>query len=229
MRQRSWLALIGVALLLTSCSGSPSQGQAQVAPTTPANTQSLGSKSKAQSFPNPVVNPTAVVQVPAVPGLLQPTNANSRLSTVATGRSDPFAALPKAPLTLTAASVAPRSAPSPVKLPVLQPLPGNSTALPPVLPNAPLGPLPTPLSPTALAEAIEITGAVQVGGRWQIIVKESGTASRRVGVGESLANGRVQIKRVIAGSGGDPIVVLEQGGIEITKSIGSTSGRLASR
>lgn len=227
MRQRSWLALAGVALLLTSCSEASKPEQVQVAPTAPAKSGSLPATNKAQSFPNPVVNPMAVVQVPAVPGLLQPTNANARLSTVATGRVDPFAALPKAPLTL---APAPRSVPAVVKVPTVTPLPGSSTALPPVSPNTPLGPLPAPISPTALAEAIEITGAVQVGNQWQIIVKESGTeTSRRVGVGDFLANGKVQIKRVIGGSGGDPIVVLQQDGVEITKSIGSAAGRVASR
>ena len=233
MRQRSWLALASGALLLTSCSGSPKQDQVQVAPTAPAKSQALTSTGKGQNFSNPVVSPTAIVNVPAVPGLLQPTNATARLATIAPGRSDPFAALPKTSLTLLARAAAPRSlAPVPVKPTVVLPAqPSTSTALPPLSPNAlPLGPLPALPSPTALADTIDVTGAVQIGGRWQIIVKESGAeTSRRVTVGDSLANGKVQIKRVIQGSGGDPIVVLQQDGVEITKSIGSVNGRVASR
>jgi hypothetical protein len=240
MRQRSWLAWAGGVLLLTSCSGAPQQDQAQVVPAAPAKSQPLASNGKGQNFANPVVSPTtpisATVSVPAVPGLLQPTNANARLAALTPGRSDPFAALPNGPITLMARAVPRSLPPAPVKPPAAAPLLSgpssgiSTTALPPVLPNAPLGPLPAPLSRTALADAIDITGAVQIGGRWQIIVKESGAdTSRRVTVGDALANGKVQIKRVIQGSGGDPIVVLQQDGVEITKSIGAANGPLASR
>jgi hypothetical protein len=236
MRQRSWLAWAGGVLILTSCSGAPKQDQAQVVPAAPAKSQPLSSNGKSQNFANPVVSPntpiSATVSVPAVPGLLQPTNASARLSALTPGRSDPFAALPNGPITLMARPVPRSPAPAPVKPPTVALLPSgpSATALPPVLPNAPLGPLPTPLSRTALADAIDITGAVQIGGRWQIIVKESGAdTSRRVTVGDALANGKVQIKRVIQGSGGDPIVVLQQDGVEITKSIGAANSPLASR
>ncbi|HEY9909043.1 MAG TPA: hypothetical protein V6D18_15720 [Thermosynechococcaceae cyanobacterium] len=238
MKQRSWLALMGGVLLLTSCSGSPQQ-QAQVAPKT-SETSKLPAPSKTQNFPKPLVSPTAVVTVSAVPGLVQSTNGTTRLSTVVTGRPDPFAGLPKAPLTLvasTSTSTAPRSVPQisrPMPAAPQPARPNNSTSLPPVAPNSlPIGalpPLPAPPSPTAMAEAIEVTGAVQVGGKWQIIVKEPGTeTSRYVSIGDSLSNGRVQIKRVIGGSSGDPIVVLQQNGREVTKAIGIAANRFASR
>jgi hypothetical protein len=77
------------------------------------------------------------------------------------------------------------------------------------------------VSKTALADAIEVTGAVQVQGQWQIIVKEPDSASRYVKVGEALANGQVIVKRVIENAGSDPIVVLQQNGKEVTRPIGS--------
>jgi hypothetical protein len=86
------------------------------------------------------------------------------------------------------------------------------------LPTAP----PAPVSPTAIADAIEVTGALQVGDRWSVIVKEPNTEiSRYVNPGDYLANGKVLVKGVIAGIGVDPIVILQQGGIEVRKMIGS--------
>jgi hypothetical protein len=61
-----------------------------------------------------------------------------------------------------------------------------------------------------------------VGGKWNVIVQEpNAPTSRYVRVGDSLANGQVLVKRVIAGSG-DPIVVLQQNGREVMKSVGGS-------
>jgi hypothetical protein len=86
------------------------------------------------------------------------------------------------------------------------------------------------VSRTALAELIEVSGAVQVGGRWSIIVKESSTqTSRYVKLGDYLENGKVLVKRVIAQPGADPLVVLQQNGVEVVRSVGSATGVMASR
>jgi hypothetical protein len=69
---------------------------------------------------------------------------------------------------------------------------------------------------------------MQVGGTWTIIVKEPGSpTSRYVRTGEYLANGQVLVKRIIAGA--DPVVVLQQNGVELTKVVGSSNGPLARR
>jgi hypothetical protein len=74
-----------------------------------------------------------------------------------------------------------------------------------------------------MADQIEVTGAVQIGGKWQVIVREPGSStSRYVAAGDYLANGKVLVKRIIAGKGVDPVVVLQQNGVEVTKSLGSS-------
>ncbi len=112
----------------------------------------------------------------------------------------------------------------------------GSTALPPVavaavprpneLPSAPISAVPP--SHSSLAEEIEVSGVVQVGGKWTIIVKEPGApTSRYVSKGDYLANGRVFVKRIVPGA--DPVVILQQNGVEVTKSIGSSTGPIAHR
>jgi hypothetical protein len=245
MKPRLPIAILGMAALVVSCSKSPdNQAQAPVgqsangvvaqAPAQPANPQ---------SFPNPVASPTALVGARAVPGLLQPTNAKARIPTIATGRRDPFAALMMPPMAVSVERKASLSASSPGSLPRLKPAPlpnfparSNSTPLPPVSvsvaprPGAfPTVPIPAaPPSQTSQAEAIEISGALQVGGTWTIIVKEPGSpTSRYVRTGEYLANGQVLVKRIIAGA--DPVVVLQQNGVELTKVVGSSNGPIARR
>jgi hypothetical protein len=71
---------------------------------------------------------------------------------------------------------------------------------------------------------------VQLGNRWNLIVKEpDATSSRYVQVGDYLANGRVLIKRVIIGPGGGLTVVLQQDGREINKLISGLTPSMARR
>jgi hypothetical protein len=68
---------------------------------------------------------------------------------------------------------------------------------------------------------VEVTGVVQVGRETQIIVKAPDeAASRYVKVGQRLSNGQVLVKRVEMNEGAEPIVILEEKGIEVAKSIG---------
>ncbi|XHX79681.1 MAG: hypothetical protein RBJ76_07100 [Stenomitos frigidus ULC029] len=233
MHARSLISL-GAVLLLAACSSAPTSEQA-VQPTPVDGVVSL-SADKPQSFPQPVVSPTAVIPVPAVPGLITPTNARMRVPTIVTGRADPFAAIATAPIRLTVAPSKPAvKPPSPLPLSTQRGLPSFNT---PPIATVPLNqnpPLPTllpsaPVSRTALADAIEVSGVVKVGGKWSVIVKESETqTSRYVHPGSYLANGQVLVKRIVAGAGSDPLVILEQNGVEITRTIGGGGSRLASR
>ncbi|MGA7933975.1 MAG: hypothetical protein WCA35_10545 [Kovacikia sp.] len=245
MKLRSLLAVLGMAALLVSCSSSPDNNQAQAptGQTADGTAQSPPPSAKPQNFPNPLASPTAIAGVRAVPGLLQPTNAQARIPTIPTGRRDPFAAVMTPPLAFTpggkvtvsssipAQGALPRF--KPATLPNFSPRP-NSGAFPPIRVSAAPGSnalpaMPIPMAPpsrTNQAEAIEISGALQIGGTWAIIVKEPGAAtSRYVKAGDYLANGQVLVKRIIAGS--DPTVVLQQNGVEVSKSIGSSTGPIA--
>jgi hypothetical protein len=126
------------------------------------------------------------------------------------GRAPAFTPLPAPPITVPAS---PDTNRVPSGLPSL---------------NAPVSVPVPPVSKTALAEAIEITGAVQVQNQWMIIVKEPDSTSRYVKVGDRLANGQVMVKRVMVNPGSDPIVVLQQNGQEVTRPVGVSRAAIAS-
>ncbi len=75
---------------------------------------------------------------------------------------------------------------------------------------------------TDLAQAMEVTGVLQVGNQTKVILKApEEPTSRYVNVGQRVSNGEVLVKRVKFDTGGEPIVIFEQNGIEIAKSVGA--------
>ena len=80
--------------------------------------------------------------------------------------------------------------------------------------------IPLPLS-TELAQNVEVSGIIQVGRDIQIIVKAPNEQTTRyVRVGQKIANGEVLVKRVEQLKESDPVVILEQNGIEVRKVVG---------
>ena len=92
--------------------------------------------------------------------------------------------------------------------------------LPAVLPQPDLtSVLPPPPQPE-LARAVEVTGVILVGGKAQAIIKvPSEPTSRYVSSGARLSDG-VFVKRIEVNEGSDPVVILEQYGIEVAKMVG---------
>jgi Tfp pilus assembly protein PilP len=93
--------------------------------------------------------------------------------------------------------------------------------------NAPgdkgLKPLP-PLAEPKLAQAVEVTGVVTIGGITQAIIKAPNEPTgRHVEVGQRLSNGQVLVKRIEANAGSDPIVVFEENGQEVSRGVGEKS------
>lgn len=81
----------------------------------------------------------------------------------------------------------------------------------------PLPPLPEP----KLAQAVEVTGVVTIGGITQAIIKAPNEPTgRHVEVGQRLSNGQVLVKRIEANAGTDPIVVFEENGQEVSRGVG---------
>ncbi|MCL6434495.1 MAG: hypothetical protein K6T90_09840 [Leptolyngbyaceae cyanobacterium HOT.MB2.61] len=247
MKREFWIAYLGVAALLASCSEVPSNQQMQAPATQSADSTAPSSpqSAQAQSFPDLIASPAAVVEVPAVPGLLKPTNPQKRVPQIVTGRQNPFEAVPTAPIAIPVSARKTQSTvrslpslpPKPFSPPPLSTVPVNSNpgTLPPLTVSAnsnltPLPPIGVPAAPPSrsnLAEAIEVTGVLQIKGKWNVIVKEPGSpTSRYVKAGDYLANGRVLVKRILAGA--EPVVVLQQNGIEVIKSLGSSGGPIAS-
>lgn len=169
-----------------------------------------------------------------VAGLLQSTDPTERARQVQAGINsktgkDPFSSIPpivsfKVPITSTNSPnsptpTAPASAPStPTPLPAPTPLGQLPTTSKPGSAIAALPPLPEP----TLAKSVEVTGVVVVRGVPQAIVKAPNEAtSRYVQVGQRLSNGQILVKRIEMNNGSDPVVILEQGGVEVARTVGS--------
>lgn len=99
------------------------------------------------------------------------------------------------------------------------PLPPNTT-----LPNNNLEPaLPPALPEPDLAKSVMVMGVIQIGDQAQAIVQvPSEATSRYVQVGQTLSNGQVLVKRIELNAGAEPLVVLEQYGVEVSKAVGET-------
>ncbi|MBW4665463.1 MAG: hypothetical protein KME01_14920 [Chroococcus sp. CMT-3BRIN-NPC107] len=97
------------------------------------------------------------------------------------------------------------------------PLPPNTA-----LPNNNLEPaLPPALPEPDLAKTVIVMGVVQIGEQTQAIVQvPSEATSRYVQVGQRLSNGQVLVKRIELNAGAEPLVILEQYGVEVSKAVG---------
>ncbi|NMG10734.1 hypothetical protein [Brasilonema sp. UFV-L1] len=93
--------------------------------------------------------------------------------------------------------------------------------LPQLIPNPSLAVV-TPPQPE-LAKAVFVSGVVLIGQEPQAIIKVPLEAtSQYVYAGQQLANG-VLVKRIEINEGSEPVVILEQYGIEVTKMVGQES------
>jgi len=89
---------------------------------------------------------------------------------------------------------------------------------PPPPPQIPVVP---PPPSTDLATGTEVSGVVKVGNETQVIVRvPNEPTSRYVKVGQRLSNGQVLVKRVDVKPGAEPIVILEENGVEVAKGVG---------
>jgi hypothetical protein len=104
------------------------------------------------------------------------------------------------------------------RLPTLTPV--LPRVLPQVVPNQTLASVLPPPPQPELAKAVFVSGVVVVGNEPQAIIKvPNEPTSRYVQSGQRLANG-VLIKRIEMNEGSEPIVILEQYGIEVTRMVG---------
>jgi hypothetical protein len=116
---------------------------------------------------------------------------------------------------------------APIPLSAIPPIQVSNNPLP-AIPGAPIGqPLNSPKfaappSPTALADEVEVTGVIQVGGRvMAIVMAPDESTARYVNSGDTLSGGRVIVREIRVGQAGQPTVVLEQNGQRVTKSLGA--------
>lgn len=113
----------------------------------------------------------------------------------------------------------------PIKIAALPPVRrsvaiGVPNKMPPVVRTPDLGPLAAPPMQPDMARAVLVTGVIQVGTEPQAIIKvPNEPTSRYVQAGQRLANG-VLVKRIEMNEGSDPVVILEQYGMEVAKMVG---------
>lgn len=153
--------------------------------------------------------PPRVIAPPAPPGGSSPGTATARTtagggSGTAAGTRSPVAAAPGTSGTPSGGSGAAS---------------GGSGATRPTTPPA-LAPLPQLPKPT-LAEAVQVTGVMTIGNENFAVVQTS-AGSQYVRAGQRVANGQVLVKRIDM-RGSDPIVVLEENGIEVSRPVGAPS------
>jgi len=216
-----------IALWMSGCTTGEEAVVSSVSPSSTAK--------PAQAFAKPTVSAKDPVKSGIV-GLLQSTDPSERARQVQRGIStgkDPFSSVPpivsfKVPITLPPGTES--TVPSGSQTPVT-PKPEVSTKpdigskpvamLPKPEQKSPIRPLP-PLPDSSLAKAVQVTGVIVVGGLPQAIVQAPNEAtSRYVQVGQRISNGQVLVKRIEMNNGSDPIVILEQNGVEVARAVGS--------
>lgn len=232
-----------IALMMVGCASEPEVTAPSPLPV-PSPTAQKPAVTAQQPFGTKPLVAQKLPQPTTVPGLIQSTNRDERARQVQSaidaqrGKKDPFAGLqPAIPRIQTTANR--------TQVPTVSRLPANSrpnsataspTASRPTSPFPPLAsPTPTkqspakeptiaalpPLPSTNLANSVQVTGVVQAGGVAQAIVKAPNEeTSRYVRVGQRLSNGQVLVKRIDMSGGGDPVVILEENGIEVAKVVG---------
>ncbi len=199
---------------------------------------SPASSTAVQPFAKPTVPGVKVALGNKVAGLLQSTDPAERARQVQRGigstGKDPFASVPpivsfKVPVTplqgTGSSGSAPISQTGSGNRPVVENRPvapkSNSAALPKPLEKSPIQALP-PLPDPTLAKAVQVTGVIVVGGVPQAILQAPNEAtSRYVQAGQRISNGQVLVKRIEMNNGSDPIVILEQNGVEVARAVGS--------
>ncbi|MBD2074668.1 hypothetical protein H6F86_12370 [Phormidium sp. FACHB-592] len=173
------------------------------------------------SLPPKLQQPRPVAARPDVPLLRQlPTRARrmprliQRRPTLANKpKFSPYIGFPTPPTVTVPPLTQPRT-----RLTALKPK--RTTPLPPKQSTPLLSALP-PLPVASLANAVEVSGVVVVGSVAHAIVKAPNEASsRHLQVGQRFSNGQVLIKRIEVKTGFDPIIILEENGIEVAKAIG---------
>ncbi|HEY9769344.1 MAG TPA: hypothetical protein V6C71_12765 [Coleofasciculaceae cyanobacterium] len=153
--------------------------------------------------------------------LIPATNPDVRVRSIIRGRNDPFSVVTLNPrIKIEPKEEKPASSPTvPTNTPsqpAQQTNQDNNT-------NADLPQPKPPVEPT-LAQNVVVSGLYQANGRTRLIVQApEESTSRYVEVGEYLSNGQVLVKRIVQNQLSLPLVILEQSGIEVSKTIGETS------
>ncbi len=223
MRRFLAITLVGVgSLTVSGCNLlSGSQDSASDTSDEPATAEIVPAEEAVEEeLPKPIVPSAPSLTANANAELIQSTDPDERFQQVQRTRTDPYAELTTPP---PEKIVPPQEGGDQAG----QPSPGaNGESVDPLGgegedSGSPISPLPD-LPQPELALAVEVSGVVQVGSTVHAIIKAPEEASSRyVRVGQRLSNGRILVKRIEMREGAEPIVVLEQNGIEVARPVGS--------
>ncbi|MEB3288287.1 MAG: hypothetical protein VKI82_00125 [Leptolyngbya sp.] len=178
------------------------------------------------NFTTPMVPAAPQLANVARAELIQSTDPDERVRQINSRRADPFATVP----------IPPPPPPAPPAPPAgggagagqtpggaatsgggAGTVPGNRPPEP--LPPVALAPLPTLPEPTQ-ALGVVVTGVVTIGNvTYAIVQSPSEPTGRYVAAGQRVADGTVLVKRIDT-RGSEPIVVLEENGVELTRAVG---------
>lgn len=221
--------------------GETTESPVVVSPAAPAE-----SPAPTTTFPQPTVTPANPSRGILPPDLISSTDPNQRVQQVKGARNDPFALLPTTPTVQLPEGATP-PAPTTTTVPATPPAargtaptrrtsqspnqttgsgtagrsparPGTASAgaQPPRSPIKVNPPRPQP----ELARAVQVTGVVQVGDQvFAIVNAPNEPTSRYVQEGQRLAGGQVLVRRIETNRA-EPVVILEQFGVEVVRAVG---------
>lgn len=194
-------------------------------------------------FAQPTVEPKESPRGILPPDLISSTDPDQRVQQVKGTRNDPFSLLPTTPTVEFAEGANPNTVPTTSAPRGAAPAapPARRTAQAPARPTTPASRPATgstpgqtggntgPRSPIAanpprpqptLARAVEVTGVVQVGDTvYAIVNAPNESTSRYVQEGQRLSGGQVLVRRIETNRA-EPVVVLEQAGVEVVRAVG---------
>ena len=162
----------------------------------------------------------------AIVGLIPATNPDVRVRGSVRGRNDPFSALNLNPRIEYVKKEEKPVASSPNnqnnQTPQAQVDRDRSSSAN----SADLADLPVPPPPAepTIAKNVIVSGLYEANGKTRIIVQApEESSSRYVEQGQYLSNGQVLVKRIEKDNFPSPMIILEQSGVEVSKTIGETS------
>ncbi|TVP67394.1 MAG: hypothetical protein EA342_08835 [Leptolyngbya sp. LCM1.Bin17] len=186
--------------------------------------QSTDPDERVQQITSSRTDPFATVPVPPPPQVTPPPPTPTAPTAVGPGAPGAAPQQPTPAPGAPAPGVTAPTTPAPGVTPPTATAPGAPAppATPPRAPGEAAPPLaPLPDLPTAtFAQEVTVTGVINIGGEnFAIVQSPDESTSRYVRVGQRLANG-VLVKRIDT-RGSDPVVVLEENGIEVSRPVGA--------
>lgn len=241
MRQVLFIATATIlGLIAAGCDSLPFGNDTSTTEASPVEQSPVASSPAPASptFSQPTVEAKNTPKGILPPDLISSTDPNQRVQQIKGDRSDPFSLLPTTPTvqlppsppptanfpsgstpqTRGGQSAQPRAA-SPSRAPNRSSSTASGRAPAKPAPRSPIAAAP-PRPQPVLAKAVQVTGVVQVGDKvYAIVNAPNEPTGRYVEEGQRLAGGQVLVRRIEMNRA-EPVVILEQYGVEVVRAVG---------